>query len=597
MRLFLLSLLFSTSLCAQTNIIVTNPIAESIMAGNYNPLNYNAGITTLSSSQIVDKLYEDISPDSLQNYVQTLAAFGTRNSYTIANNSTTKGLKATNNWVEKKFQEFNLTQNNRLIISRMNFNAVIGRCSNVSSTYNQVFAVLPGTDITDKSIILIQGHIDSYNGNSCDTVGIAPGVTDNATGSALVLESARVLSKIGFKSTIVFLLTVGEEQGLWGGKAFANYSSSKARKIKMVLTNDISGASYCGSCSATPSCVQGVDGTNSLRIFSYGSVASIQKQLARYIKLQHKELVQPKLTSPFTINILSGEDRTGRGSDHIPFRQLGYPAIRIISQNENGDGSGTCGVQHTSKDAELLDTNNDGIFDTTGLDYPYLAKNVLINSTAAAMAAQAVKPVTSFTAKFNNPNKVNLVINDPNNTLKYRVAIRSLTNDWDSVYTVTTKTPSLTIQLSRSKIIYISVAAVNADNVESMFTNEISLKVPAATVALRSSYSNESPVNFIDDNSKDLKPNVGFIENYPNPFDESTYIVFKNETNEVIKNAHIRIRKMNGEQISHKNITIVKGLNEYLFSFESLTNAQILFCTIEADNKVIATRKLIFRGR
>lgn len=137
--------------------------------------------------------------------------------------------------------------------------------------------MLPGTDLTDKSLIIVERHIDSRCEDGCDTTCNAPGVSDNATGSALVLETPRVLSKYNLKATVVFLLTTGEEQGLWGSTAFASYSSTKGRAIRMVLDNDIAGTTLCGPCSSAPLCTSGTVATNSIRIFSYGSASSIHK--------------------------------------------------------------------------------------------------------------------------------------------------------------------------------------------------------------------------------------------------------------------------------------------------------------------------------
>ena len=173
----------------------------------------------------------------------------------------------------------------------MNFNAAI--CTSTTSTYNQVFAVLPGSDLTDKSIILLEGHIDSRCNDQCNTASNAPGVSDNATGSALVIELARILTQYNLKATVVFLLTIGEEQGLVGSTAFANYLYNKSRSVRMVMNNDIAGTTLCGPFSSSPNCVPNNIADRSMRIFSYGSTNSIHKQLARYIKLEYNEQISP----------------------------------------------------------------------------------------------------------------------------------------------------------------------------------------------------------------------------------------------------------------------------------------------------------------
>ncbi len=70
--------------------------------------------------------------------------------------------------------------------------------------------MLPGTDTTDKSIVIIEGHIDSRCEGLCDTLCNAQGIEDNASGTALVMELARVMSKYSYKQTIVFFVTIAE---------------------------------------------------------------------------------------------------------------------------------------------------------------------------------------------------------------------------------------------------------------------------------------------------------------------------------------------------------------------------------------------------
>ncbi|MFD2574062.1 M28 family peptidase [Spirosoma soli] len=588
-NLYLILMLLSSFAYGQTNIMVTNATADAIMAGNYTPSTYSSGITATPSAISMD-LHQSISSDSLKDYVRQLASFGTRNTNTVSNTSTTTGLKAANAWVENKFRQISAQRNNRLIVSRMTFNATV--CS-VSKVYSQVFAVLPGTDITNKSFILVEGHIDSRCESTCDVTCNAPGVSDNATGSALVIETARVLSKYNLKATVVFLLTIGEEQGLYGSTAFANYTSSKGRSVRMVMNNDIAGTTLCGPCSSAPSCVAGNVANNSIRIFSYGSSNSIHKQLARYIKLEYNEQIRPVAAVPMTINIMSAEDRTGRSSDHVPFRNKGYAAVRMISQNENGDGSGTCGVVHSIKDNEQIDTNNDGVMDDFSVDFGYLSRNAVINANAVAMAAQSVKAPTSFTAKYVSLNKVSLTITDASNAPGYRIALRSLTNDWDSVYTVSTKNPTIAFVGNSSTVRYVSIAAVSASGVESLFSGEVTVNVPA-TMAMNQTQG----INYLERLMRaptSSQPGVEILKNYPNPFDESTYMVLKNESDVTYKDAYLTVRKGDGTLVERRKISIQAGINEYLFSYKNDGRIEVFYYTFEVDDKVIATNRMMMR--
>jgi hypothetical protein len=357
-------------------------------------------------------------------------------------------------------------------------------CSS-NSIFSEVFAILPGSDLTDKSIIVIEGHIDSRNSNSCDQSGPAPGVSDNASGSALVIESARILSKYKFKGTIVFLLTVGEEQGLYGGRALANYLLQNNIAVRMVINNDIAATTYCGNCSSSPSCTPGNIADSSIRIFSSGtgSTLTTSKQLARFVKLEYKEAILPITDYPMTINIMSSEDRVGRSSDHVPFRENGFAAIRLISQNENGNGS-ACGVVHTVFDAETV-LNNQGTDSVFNVDYNYLKRNCVINANAVCMAAQSViKPGSFSIPKSVSNDKIKFTITDAGNAANYRITVRSNTDDWDSVYTVTGKTPTITIILNSNSKRYVSVAVVNANGTESLFLLEKSITVPTVSMPL-----------------------------------------------------------------------------------------------------------------
>jgi Zn-dependent M28 family amino/carboxypeptidase len=133
--------------------------------------------------------------------------------------------------VYSKFQQFSTRAENRLIPSYLQFNYLM--CS--QTQHRNIFAVLPGMDTTDKSLVIIEGHIDSRCAGACDTACLAEGMEDNGSGTALVMELARVMSKYSYNQTIVFLVVIGEEQGLYGAKAFADYAKQKGIKIKPCL--------------------------------------------------------------------------------------------------------------------------------------------------------------------------------------------------------------------------------------------------------------------------------------------------------------------------------------------------------------------------
>ncbi|HXC05746.1 MAG TPA: M28 family peptidase, partial [Bacteroidia bacterium] len=326
---FLFSILVSITF-SQTAIICTNPTAEQILTGNYNPSLYLAAVEIANPDSISTGITAGISPDSLKKSILHIAAFRNHNtgSDTLSSGN---GIGAARRWIYSCFQQYSTASQNRLIPSYLQFTQSI--CG--MTQHRNTFAVLPGRDTSDKSIIIIEGHIDSRCEGLCDTACKAEGVEDNASGTALVLELARVMSHYTFNQTIVFLITTAEEQGLYGGQAFAQYAQLKGIKIKAVLNNDVIGGIICGNTSSPPSCPGpgNLDSTD-VRIFSYGSFNSPYKGLARFTKLEYKEQLKYRVSLPMNIEIMSPEDRTGRGGDHIPFRMLNFTSVRFTSANE-----------------------------------------------------------------------------------------------------------------------------------------------------------------------------------------------------------------------------------------------------------------------
>ena len=340
----LLSLLLaSTLICiSQTNIFMSNQTADEIIHGNYDPANYSASQIVNHPDSILTGIVNEVSEDSLQSFLEHIETFHNRNtgSDTVSN---TTGIGAARRWIYEKFGEFSQINENRLLISYLEFDKDV--CG--QDHHKNVLAVLPGADTSMHEILVVEGHFDTRCESPCDTSCYTPGMDDNGSGTVLVMELARVMSRFTFDRTIVFAATTGEDQGLHGATALANYLYSEGISILGVFNNDVVGGIICGNTSSPPGCpgLDYIDSTN-VRIFSYSQYNDINrnsphKQLARYIKMHQEERINPLLNTPMTINMILYEDRVGRSGDHIPFRINGYTAIRFCSQNEHGDGSGT----------------------------------------------------------------------------------------------------------------------------------------------------------------------------------------------------------------------------------------------------------------
>jgi len=560
----------------QSNMQSSNPLAEEIMLGNFNPATYIPAFPMTSPIFIYQNLAYNINPDSLKETIVKLASFKNRNtgSDTL---STTQGFGAARNWVYDKFQEYSLNAQNRLTPSFLNFDQNI--CG--ITKHKNIFAVLPGLDTTDHEIVLIEGHMDSRCEGLCDTTCFAEGIEDNATGTALVLELARTMSIYNFNKTIVFLVTTGEEQGLFGAKAFALYAKNLNLPIKAVYNNDVIGGIICGSTSSGPSCpgLNDID-SSQVRLFSQGNFNSPHKQLSRFNKLQYKEELLPFETVPMLLTIMTNEDRIGRGGDHIPFRQQGFASLRFTSANEHGDaslGSSYTDRQHTTDDILGVDLDNNGTIDSFFVDFNYLARNAKINGIAAVSALSGPKTPTFIAyGNLGSPVSLGVDITSTQQHLAYRIALRTVTNDWDTVYTTTT-TQSTFFPSDTVANWIVSVASVDDLGIESLFSNEV--LIPLATIGLRE--------------EKQALSGVQLFKNRPNPFDESTFISISADKNYSNKKANIQICDLQGKILENLTLYLEEGMNEVVYE-HGYGKVGTFVYSLFIEGKKIDAKRMIF---
>jgi len=571
--LFLSVVFFSEKSFAQASaFLVTDPAAEQVMLGNYDPTLYTASVVINHPDSISQGIMQRINPDSLKSNIIKLASFHNRNtgSDTL---SATKGFGAARNWVYSKFQEYSTANGNRLIPAFFQFDQAI--C--LVNRHKNIIAVLPGIDTTDKRIILIEGHMDSRCEVLCDTSCLAQGVEDNATGTALVMELARVMSKYSYNHTIVFMITTSEEQGLYGAEAFADYCTLKGIQIKAVQNNDVIGGIVCGTTSSAPSCpgLNAIDSTQ-VRLFSFGGFNSKHKQYARFSKLEYKEELLPFVSVPMTVSIMSAEDRTGRGGDHIPFRQHAYTAIRYTSANEHGDANvaavGYSDRQHSSRDTLGIDTNGDFVVDSFFVNFNYLARNAVINGNAAGMAAIGPKE-PDFTVVAIGTSMVEVTITQQTGYAFYRFADRTTTNDWDSVYLMTGTVDTFMVGTAVNH--YVSVASIDTNGIESLFSKEILIAVPNGISELKK------------------EEGISLMQNKPNPFDESTIISVYVDKGKKYKEAFISITDIKGKEIKRMPVDLKPGMNEVIYE-HGYGASGIFTYTLMLDGKAVESRKMIF---
>jgi acetylornithine deacetylase/succinyl-diaminopimelate desuccinylase-like protein len=180
----------------------------------------------LSAQRIINRdpeiaqMVKEVSPDSLESYINTLVSFGTRSTLSTQTNSK-KGIGAARNWVLKEFNEFEKNAAGRLT-AVIDTTTIQPDGSRIDSPFvlGNVMATLKGTDTNDKRIFIISGHLDSRRTDIMDRTGDAPGANDDGSGTAAVIECARIMSRHAFPATIIFVAVSGEEQGLFGSTLF-----------------------------------------------------------------------------------------------------------------------------------------------------------------------------------------------------------------------------------------------------------------------------------------------------------------------------------------------------------------------------------------
>jgi hypothetical protein len=155
---------------------------------------------------------------------------------------------------------------------------------------NNTVGELPGSEKPEEFVIL-GAHLDSWD--------LAQGTTDNGTGSVVVLEAARLLTRSGMRPrrTIRFVLFTGEEQGLHGSKAYVKQHKDELSRISMCMVHDTGTGKVVGL---------GLQGRQSIQ-----------------------PILQTELASLKDLGVTDINLRGMGGSDHASFEQVGVPGFAV----------------------------------------------------------------------------------------------------------------------------------------------------------------------------------------------------------------------------------------------------------------------------
>ncbi|MGU3315487.1 M20/M25/M40 family metallo-hydrolase [Sphingomonas sp. M6A6_1c] len=326
------------------------------------------------------------SPARLKASVGALVGFGTR--HTLSTTTDPKrGIGAARTWAAEQFAAIGRDCGGCVKVERISRRFTGPRAPD-GVMVEDVLGIQPGRD--PNRVVIIGGHIDSRVTDVMDATSDAPGANDDASGVALVLETARLLSKRKFDATIVYVAFSAEEQGLWGAELLADTAATRGWQVSAMLNNDIVGNSIGQG---------GVRDAGRVRVFSEGIRAAEDlpqqqrrrgeggeddgpsRALAKTI-----DGIADAIPGGFDVVIDRRPDRFGRGGDHEPFLKRGYPAVRFSVGAENWD------AQHQDLRTEKGVVYGDTI---DRMDFAYLAKVTAINAaTVARLAAAPAAPAS-----------------------------------------------------------------------------------------------------------------------------------------------------------------------------------------------------------
>src|ERR1700729_1140608 len=419
-----------------------------------------------ADSQIAAALRQ-VSAERIRTNIEKLASFGTRLTLSAQDPASIvagRGIGAAREWIRSEFERYAKDCGGCLEVKTDSFTEEPTERIPKATQITNVYAVLKGTDAANaKRMVLVTGHYDSRNSDTLDVSGDAPGANDDGSGTAVSLECARVLSKIKFPATIIFLTVAGEEQGLNGSRHFAKLAKDQGWDLEAVLNNDIVGG------DKSPEQDHSV-----VRVFSEGLPAaateqdirrirglggendSESRQLARYIAevgSSYETGVKPALI--FRL------DRYLRGGDHSAFNQQGFAAVRFTEFREDFHH------QHQNLRTEGGIEYGDLL---RFVDFDYVAHVARLNAATLASLASAPAP----------PANVHLLTKDLENdsTLTwekfpggaasgYEILWRATTSpEWEHVEKVGNGTRA-TLKLSKDNVIF-AVRAVDAQGHRSL---------------------------------------------------------------------------------------------------------------------------------
>lgn len=401
--------------------IWTRPATERDIYIRYIPSRVATSISA-ALRMLPDSLADRVSIDSMASYVQRLEDFHTRYIGTDSNS-------AAIDWMAQKFADFGYTD---ITFPEFQYQTL---------PLDNVMVVKEGYAEPEK-IIVIGGHFDSITySQQTSAEEYAPGADDNATGTALTMEMARILADIPLRKTVIFMPFNAEEVGLVGSRAAAQQFRADGANIEVMLNYDMVAHDDVGA-----------------RQLDLSSNASAYWNVAADVasRVTNLDIVQ---TIP------------GSSSDHASFMSQGFDVIDHIETDFNYAG------WHT--DVDHLDSLNMPFYEHVGR---------MAAVTLAYIADAAAPGLIERIVDIGNGSSLEVVVQDcqPDYTYSIRWGTGSGTYT-DSISLGTGECSGAVTGLTEGTTYYFTVVGYTPDGNRSIFAEEsfeMPLSVPRAPADL-----------------------------------------------------------------------------------------------------------------
>lgn len=415
---------------------------------------------TTAPDPVIGKIVQEVAPANIEATIRKLVSFKTRHTLSTTTSPDT-GIGAARNWIKGEFERYSRESGGRLVVAFDSFRQAPRPPSlPQGAEIVNVVATLPGKQPGARErVYVVSGHYDSRSLAIADVDSFAPGANDDASGTAAVMELARVMAKYEFDATLVFMAVAAEEQGLQGAAHWAKTAKANGVNVAAMLTNDIVGNTLHEDGTRDRSHVrlfaEGVPlPVAPAREFSPETIAQLStggendfptRQLARVI-----QSVGARYVPQLPVRIVYRRDRYRRGGDHSAFLDAGFAAVRFTEPYE------AYARQH--QDVRVENGMQYGDLPEF-VDFAYVADVARVNAATLAELANAPAPprgVELETMKVENDTTMRWEPNAEPDLAGYRIVWRDTTAlQWEHAVGVPKEAVRHTIRaVSKDNVIF-----------------------------------------------------------------------------------------------------------------------------------------------